>query len=174
VHVTPKPSALEEENAVLRSERDLAFRELVNLRTSFQELARQVAGQNDRLDHIASMLRRREAQLVRAEREIRRLRRKLGLDPDPEPEAEPVPEETAAAPGSGQDAPATGGPAEAKPSSRRSKGSSAPAARPGVMIQSRSHGSRRLPCGACCRAPPRVREDGVLQFVPAAALGVGT
>ena len=36
------------------------------------------------------MLRRREDQLKRAEREVRKLRRLLGLDPDPEPEPEPA------------------------------------------------------------------------------------
>lgn len=87
------PDEVVEELARLRSERDLAFRELSSLRRSVEQLSAMVAGQNDRLDQVSSMLRRREAQLRRAEAEVRKLRRKLGLDdPEPEPEAAAPPE----------------------------------------------------------------------------------
>jgi hypothetical protein len=47
-----------------------------------------MAKQGDELRTIRRLLRRREEQLAKAEREVRRLRRRLGLDePDPEPEA---------------------------------------------------------------------------------------
>ena len=69
----------------------MAFRGMSSLQKSLDELAQVVAGQNDRLDQIVSMLRRREAQLKRSEAEVRKLRRKLGLDdPDPDPVAAPV------------------------------------------------------------------------------------
>lgn len=61
-------------------------KELAKLRRSFDRLTELLAKQNDRLDQVVSMLRRREAQLKRLERENRKLRRQLGLDPDPEPE----------------------------------------------------------------------------------------
>ena len=55
-----------------------------------------MASQNDRLDQVVTMLRRREEQLRRAEMENRRLRRELGLDdPEPDPTAGPVPEDGA-------------------------------------------------------------------------------
>lgn len=87
------PDEWKEEFARLRSERDLAFRELGALRRSVEQLTGMVAGQNDRLDQVVSMLRRREEQLRRAEAEVRKLRRLLGLDdPEPEPEAAVAPE----------------------------------------------------------------------------------
>jgi transposase len=91
--VAPKGSpTTDEENVRLRAERDTAFRQFAELQKSFQELALQIAGQNERLDQVVSMLRRRDDQLKRAQTEIRKLRRKLGLDDDPEPEGgEPVP-----------------------------------------------------------------------------------
>lgn len=80
----------DDEIARLRAERDALARQLAELRSSFDKLALAMAGQNEKLDQIVSMLRRREAQLKRAEAEIRKLRRKLGLDdPDPDPEPEP-------------------------------------------------------------------------------------
>lgn len=86
------PKEWKEEFARLRAERDLAFRELSSMRKSLDQLTTMMAGQNDRLDQVVSMLRRREAQLKRSEAEVRKLRRKLGLDdPDPDPVAEPVP-----------------------------------------------------------------------------------
>jgi len=73
-------------------ERDLFLRELVASRTSLDQLTVMVAKQNDRLDEVVTMLRRRETQLKRSEREHRRLRKLLGMDdPEPEPDAEPVP-----------------------------------------------------------------------------------
>ena len=79
--MAPLPHEWKEEFARLRAERD--------------ELARMVARQNDRLDQVVSMLRRREAQLRKVEAEVRKLRRKLGLDdPEPEPTSASVPEGT--------------------------------------------------------------------------------
>ena len=90
----PLPDEWKEEFARLRSERDLAFRELVSLRGSVDNLAEMVATQNDRLDQVLSMLRRREEQVRRLETENRKLRKQLGLDdPEPEPDAAPVPED---------------------------------------------------------------------------------
>ena len=43
------------------------------------------AKQGEQLDQVVNMLRRRESQLKRAEAEVRKLRRQLGLDPDPTP-----------------------------------------------------------------------------------------
>lgn len=127
------------EFARLRAERDLAFRETVAMRKSIDQLTQTVAKQNDRLDHIASMLRRREAQLKRAESENRKLRRKLGLDPDPEPDAAAIPDEPAST-SAAEDSRSTEGPGEAKQSStKKSKASSAPQSRP------RSRGGRRPP-----------------------------
>jgi transposase len=75
-----------DEVARLRAERDEAVRELKSLRQSIRQLAKQVAGQNERLDQLLSMLRRREDQLKRLQTENRKLRRKLGLDDDePDP-----------------------------------------------------------------------------------------
>lgn len=59
------PATLLAENAQLRAERDGASRQLT-------------AGQNERLDQVVRMLRRRETQLRRAEAENRKLRRALG------------------------------------------------------------------------------------------------
>ena len=86
------PEEWKEELARLRAERDLAFRNMVSHQKSLDELTRMVAAQNERLDQLLSMLRRREAQLRRSEAENRKLRRQLGLDePDPDPVAEAVP-----------------------------------------------------------------------------------
>lgn len=85
---TRSPS--EDEIVRLRAERDALARQLVELRSSLDKLALAMAGQNEKLDQIFSMLRRREAQLKRSEAENRKLRRKLGLD-DPDPEPEPSP-----------------------------------------------------------------------------------
>jgi hypothetical protein len=89
---------MDDEIVRLRAERDSAFQQLASLRQSVQELALQVAGQNERLDQVLSMLRRREAQLKRSQAEVRKLRRKLGLDDDPDPDGEqavPTPPPTA-------------------------------------------------------------------------------
>ena len=85
--MAPKDSNAAADDIVsLRAERDALARQLVGLQKSFDHLAQAMAGQNEKLDQIVSMLRRREAQLKKAEAEIRKLRRKLGLDePDPEP-----------------------------------------------------------------------------------------
>src|SRR5690554_5591207 len=93
----PLPPEWKEEFERLRTERDQAYRHMAKLQASMDKLTDMVAKQNDRLDQLVSMLRRREAQLKRSEAEVRKLRRKLGLDdPDPEPDAAPVPDEEAA------------------------------------------------------------------------------
>lgn len=90
--MSPPNDASKEENARLRAERDRAYRQLAKLQDSISTLTDMIAGQNDRLDQVVSMLRRREAQLKRLETENRKLRRALGLDdPDPEPPAAPDP-----------------------------------------------------------------------------------
>lgn len=84
-----------EENARLRAERDSAHRELAAMRKDLHRLAMTIATQSDRLDQIVSMLRRREEQLKRSDAQVRKLRRKLGLDdpdPDPDSDAAAVPE----------------------------------------------------------------------------------
>lgn len=81
----------EDEIDKLLKERDLFLRELLASRKSMDELTVLIAKQNDRLDEVVTMLRRRETELKRSEREVRRLRKRLGLDPDPEPDAAPVP-----------------------------------------------------------------------------------
>jgi transposase len=98
--VPPLPPEWKEEVERLRAERDEAQRAHRELLRSIDQLTGTVAKQNDKLDQLFSMLRRREAQLARAEREVRRLRRNLGLDdPDPEPHPDPVAE---AVPGEGE------------------------------------------------------------------------
>jgi len=72
-------------------ERDLFLRELVQSKKSLDELTVLIAKQNDRMDEVVTMLRRRESQVQRLEREVRRLRRLLGWDPEPEPESESAP-----------------------------------------------------------------------------------
>lgn len=55
------------------------------------------------------MLRRRDDQLIKAEREVRRLRRRLGLDdPDPEPDAASAPDDEAKDDDGTDEAPASG------------------------------------------------------------------
>ncbi len=128
-----------EEVARLRSERDLAYRQLSTFQTSMDQLMQMVAGQNERLDQLVSMLRRREAQLKRAERENRKLRRELGLDdPEPEPTAEPVPTDTPASEETGSDSGSLGSdPTDPKASAESP--SRKPQSRP------RSRGGRRPP-----------------------------
>lgn len=73
--------------------RKAAKRRADKLQASLDRMADLLAKQGEELAAIRKMLRRREAQLKRAERENRKLRRLLGLDdPDPEPDAAPVPE----------------------------------------------------------------------------------
>jgi transposase len=87
-------------STVDRLERDAeaANRRADRLQASVDRLADLLAKQGDELAAISKMLRRREDQLTKAEREVRKLRKKLGLDdpdPDPEPDAEPAPEDAA-------------------------------------------------------------------------------
>jgi hypothetical protein len=82
----PLPDEWRDEFARLRAERDAASRSVSALQQSLDQLTRLVAGQNERLDQWVSMLRRREAQVKLQEAEIRKLRRKLGMD-DPDPDA---------------------------------------------------------------------------------------
>lgn len=90
--MAPPTDATKKENARLRAERDRAYLQMAKLQDSINTLTSMIAGQNDRLDQVVSMLRRREAQLKRLEAENRKLRRALGLDdPDPEPTAAPDP-----------------------------------------------------------------------------------
>ncbi|MCP5068805.1 MAG: IS66 family transposase [bacterium] len=143
------PDEWKEEFARLRSERDLAFRELAALRSSMDELAQMVAGQNDRLDQIVSMLRRREAQLKRAEAEVRKLRRKLGLDdPDPEPVAESAPSEDAASDATDEEAASTAeteGSGSKDGASSSGSGEADPSGRKRKRKRKRSRGGRRPP-----------------------------
>lgn len=130
-----------EENDRLRQERDAAFRQLAELRKSLDRLTQMVAGQNERLDQLVSMLRRREEQLTRSEREVRKLRRKLGLDDDPEPDDTsapvPVPEPSDEPPLPPDASSPTASGGERAPSSDEPPGD--PAKRP------RSSGGRRPP-----------------------------
>ncbi len=145
--MAPLPNEWKEEFARLRSERDLAFRELSGLRSSMDELTQMLAGQNDRLGQIVSMLRRREAQLKRTQAENRKLRRKLGLDepdpdpdPDPEPVVEPVPSGgDSASDGTEETASTTEGSASTDASDSTGSGEGASSGR------KRSRGGRRPP-----------------------------
>ena len=139
------PLSNDDEVRRLRAERDGAYRQLEALGADLRRLTAVVAGQNDRLDEVVSMLRRRESQLKRAEAEIRKLR-KLGPE-DPEPGAEAVPPlvspkadpvvPTAAASRPATDK-ATKGQAEVPPE--------APAATPeAARTRPRSRGGRRPP-----------------------------
>ncbi|MFT4627985.1 MAG: hypothetical protein ACI8PZ_006679 [Myxococcota bacterium] len=129
----------------LRQERDLFLRELVATRSTLDELTVLVAEQNDRLDEVVTMLRRREAQLARAEREIRRLRKKYGEDPEPDPPPASEPAESAAdeqgADSERTESPADSGdgPTHEGASAPTAEGSSTPKSRP------RSHGGRTPP-----------------------------
>jgi transposase len=90
----PLPNEWKEEFARLRAERKQSQKELASLSRNMDTLTQLMARQNEQLDQVVSMLRRREAQLKRAQAENRRLRRKLEIDePDPEPSASPIPEE---------------------------------------------------------------------------------
>ena len=135
----PLPDEWKKEFERLRSERDQAHRQIGSLQASIDQLTRMMASQNDRLDDIVAMLRRREAQLRRAEAENRKLRRKLGLDdpdPDPDPVAGPVPnDETPEDPEPGGDASASSGP----------EGSGEHASAPDKKPRPRSRGGRRPP-----------------------------
>jgi transposase len=77
----------------LERDREAAARRAEQLQTTLDRLTDLLAKQGEELTAIRKMLRRREDQLAKAERENRRLRRRLGLDdPDPEPDAAPVPD----------------------------------------------------------------------------------
>jgi len=160
----PPLSDDKEENARLRSERDMAFQQMSSLQVSIDQLTQMMAGQNDRLDQVVSMLRRREAQLKRAEAEVRKLRRKLGLDPDPDPMEEPVPSEESAPDAEDQTATTT----NSKASSESKASTNEKRSRP------RSRGGRRPPPAhlptdtehhavcACARCGGRVFKRDVL------------
>lgn len=143
----PLPDEWREELDRLRSERDLAYREMSSLRASIDELTRMVAKQNDQLDQVVTMLRRREDQLRRAEAENRKLRRKLGLDdPEPDPVSAPVPEESEGSEGddAGADGDLTSSPSGSGPkdsTETASKGTDASEKKP----RPRSRGGRRPP-----------------------------
>jgi transposase len=147
-----QPDEQKEENARLRAERDLAFRELSSLRKSIEQLSGMVASQNDRLDQLVSMLRRREEQLRRKEGEVRKLRRQLGLDdPEPEPDAVPMPEgapaEGAPDPAAGSESAGTSTPSTS-PGSEGSSGGDGPAPETPATERGkrpRSRGGRRPP-----------------------------
>jgi hypothetical protein len=135
------PEAWKAEFEQLRQERDVARRELVSLRTKFDELAQMVAGLKDQVDTLTSVGRRRETQLKKAEAEIRKLRRKPGLDePDPEPDPEPSPPE----PPSG----------ESEPSSPTSTPTTRTAAPPVPQNSGGSPGSKKRPRSRGGRRPP--------------------
>lgn len=104
--MAPSPRSDLDEIARLRLERDSAYQQLDALRGDLRQLTAMVAGQNDRLDQVVSMLRRRESQLKRAEAENRKLRKALGLDdPDPKPKGTPPSTPTKAGDDPGSSAP---------------------------------------------------------------------
>jgi hypothetical protein len=156
----PLPEAWRAEFDELRRERDLAFRELAQLRVKYDEFARMVAGLKDRADHLTSVVRRRESQLKKAERENRKLRRKLGLDePDPDPPAEEPPPEPPPSepPPSEPGSPSSGEPAATAPRNTTTtcteEDPPAPPAKPRTPAREepdpkkrpRSRGGRRVP-----------------------------
>lgn len=80
--------ALEKDRAAQRVRADRS-------EAQFRGIIDQLARQTTELNALSKMLRRREQQLAKAEAEVRKLRRKLGLDdPDPEPDAAEVPDDT--------------------------------------------------------------------------------
>lgn len=111
--------------------------ELAQLRRSVDRLTQMLAGQNERLDQMMKMLRRREAQLKRSEAEVRKLRRKLGLDdPDPDPPEAPERVDDDGDEAS-EDVPAVTSAAADKPTDSKSTGDTKP--------RSRLGGGRRPP-----------------------------
>lgn len=66
--------------------------EFERLQANLAEVVQLLARNSDQMSELVSMLRRREEQVKRLERENRKLREQLGIDPDPEPGREPVPE----------------------------------------------------------------------------------
>jgi transposase len=79
-------------------EREASARRADKLQESLDRLTDLMAKQGQELTSIRKILRRREEQLAKAEREVRKLRRQLGLDdPDPEPHAAAVPPAPSAA-----------------------------------------------------------------------------
>jgi transposase len=105
----PLPDEWKEEIARLRAERDAASRSVSALQASLDQLTRMVAGQNERLDQLVSMLRRREAQVKLQEAELRKLRRKLGIDDaDPDPPSTDTPPPPGGSPTTNADSPSTG------------------------------------------------------------------
>ena len=92
------PDDMAAENDRLRAELAEALARPSKLQKSMDLLTDMMASQNERLDQLVKMLRRREDQLKRSEREVRKLRRALGLD-DPDPDAAlPVPTPTTSDP----------------------------------------------------------------------------
>ena len=80
----------------LERDRESAIRRAEKQQATLDRMADLMAKQGDELKAIRKMLRRREQQLAKAEREIRKLRRRFGLDdPDPEPDAKPAPSDDA-------------------------------------------------------------------------------
>lgn len=136
----------------LRAERDAARAEAVAMRKSIDRLTEMMAGQGDKLDQMLAMLRRREAQLKRAQTEIRTLRRKLGLDPEPDPEPEPdamaVPDEASPSEETEEDGASSPSDATDDPSGPSSEGLDDPTstnAMPTSKARPRSRGGRRPP-----------------------------
>lgn len=151
------PAAVLAENTRLRAERDAAFRQLAELNATLAKLAETVAGQNDRLDQVVAMLRRREAQLRRSEAANRKLRRALGL-PAEDAEDEPDPDDP---PPAGPSDHSSSTEAPDVPTGR--KDAPSPSSKPaGKGKRPRTRGGRRPP-------PPHVPED--VERVPVCACG---
>ena len=90
----------------LRRDREASERRADKLQASLDRMADLMAKQGDELRAIRKMLRRREAQLAKSERENRKLRRQLGLDdPDPAPQAMTQPEDEETQEGGGDEGP---------------------------------------------------------------------
>ncbi len=130
------PQEWKDELDKLRAERDAARADSAAVRKSIDQLARMMAKNNERLDQIYAMLRRREAQLKRAQAENRKLRRKLGIgDPDDDPEPDPV---GGLSSGSSESS-------GAEPNSSSGSGGGEPSTRPKRKRRGRSQGGRRAP-----------------------------
>ena len=100
-----------------------------------KQLMEMLADHDHQLKTLRKMLRRRESQLKRAERENRKLRRKLGL-PDPKSDPEPEPPKPGPGPGPAPaPAPAPAGPGEGSQADTPS----------GKKKRPRSRGGRRPP-----------------------------
>jgi transposase len=103
-----------------------------------------LADNNRELKQLRKMLRRREDQLKRAEREVRKLRQKLGL-PDPDDDPDPEPSQATPPPSPSSGSPTASTPPEKKPRPRSRGGRRPP---PKHLVEDVDHHGV-CACGQC-------------------------